>query len=277
MTATQTPGRPSVRDGSGLLLEPARVPCTLPEIFPDLKPGERIWFDDGKIGGIIEGVSAEEVFVRIVRAKAGGSKLRAAKGINLPDSNLKIRGLTDADVHNLPFIVRQADMVALSFLREPQDVADLQQKLGKLGAGNLGIVLKIETRQALASLPAILLNAMKSFPVGVMIARGDLAVECGFDLLAEAQEEILLLCEASHVPVIWATQVLENLNKEGLPSRAEISDAAMSVRAECVMLNKGPHITETLKMLHGILKRAEGRQSKKKTFLQKLNSPTLER
>lgn len=75
-----------------------------------------------------------------------------------------------------------------------------------------------------------------------MIARGDLAVECGYERMAEVQEEILWICEAAHLPVIWATQVLESLAKKSQPSRAEITDAAMGERPECVMLNKGPHI-----------------------------------
>ncbi len=86
----------------------------------------------------------------------------------------------------------------------------------------------------------MLLTAMRWPSCGVMIARGDLAVECGFERLAEVQEEILWISEAAHVPVIWATQVLETLAKKGMPSRAEITDAAMGQRAECVMLNKVP-------------------------------------
>ena len=82
-----------------------------------------------------------------------------------------------------------------------------------------------------------------------MIARGDLAVEVGFERLAEVQEEILWLCEAAHVPVIWATQVLESVAQTGQPSRAEVTDAAMAERAECVMLNKGPHIGEAVRAL----------------------------
>ena len=114
-------------------------------------------------------------------------------------------------------------------------------------------MLKIETRRAFERLPQLLLIAMRRQRVGVMIARGDLAVEVGYERLAELQEEILWLCEAAHLPVIWATQVLEQLAKSGLPSRAEISDAAMGERAECVMLNKGPHIEEAVVVLHDIL------------------------
>src|SRR6188768_3687599 len=106
----------------------------------------------------------------------------------------------------------------------------------------MGIVLKIETARAFQNLPRLILTGMRSPPVGVMVARGDLGVELGFERLAEVQEEILWLCEAAHVPVIWATQVLEGLANHGQPSRAEVTDAAMGQRAECVMLNKGPEI-----------------------------------
>jgi pyruvate kinase len=103
-----------------------------------------------------------------------------------------------------------------------------------------------------------------------MIARGDLAVESGFERLAEVQEEILWLCEAAHVPVIWATQVLETLAKRGAPTRAEITDAAMAHRAECVMLNKGPYIIHAVRMLDDILKRMQSHQFKKQSMLRQL-------
>jgi len=104
-----------------------------------------------------------------------------------------------------------------------------------------------------------------------MIARGDLAVECGYERLAELQEEIMWLAEASHLPLIWATQVLEGLTKHGKPSRAEITDAAMGERAECVMLNKGPHILEAIQVLDDILRRMQGHQNKKSALLRRLH------
>ena len=97
-------------------------------------------------------------------------------------------------------------------------------------------------------------------------------MECGFERLAEVQEEILWLCEAAHVPVIWATQVLETLAKKGSPSRAEITDAAMGERAECVMLNKGPHVLEAVRVLDDILRRMQGHQAKKRPMLRALRS-----
>jgi len=118
----------------------------------------------------------------------------------------------------------------------------------------------------------MLLAAMTMPSCGVMIARGDLAVECGFERLAEVQEEILWICEAAHMPVIWATQVLENLARTGRPSRAEITDAAMGVRADCVMLNKGPHIELAMHTLDDILRRMQEHQSKKRPLLRALKS-----
>jgi pyruvate kinase len=186
------------------------------------------------------------------------------KGINLPDTRLDIASLTDQDREHLGFLVQHVDMVGLSYARSPDDVRLLQDEMQRLGAGQLGTVLKIETRQAFEQLPSLLLASLRSPPVGVMVARGDLATEVGFERLAEVQEEILWLCEAAHIPVIWATQVLENLAQRGLPSRAEVSDAAMSGRAECVMLNKGPYIVEAVRFLSGVLDRMQDHQLKKR-------------
>jgi pyruvate kinase len=103
-----------------------------------------------------------------------------------------------------------------------------------------------------------------------MVARGDLAVEVGCARLAEVQEEILWLCEAAHVPVIWATQVLDSMARTGIPSRAEVTDAAMGAQAECVMLNKGPHIVATVAFLGGLLERMQEHHTKKRALLRAL-------
>jgi pyruvate kinase len=162
------------------------------------------------------------------------------------------------------------DIVGLSFVRRPEDVLRLEQELTRLDAQHLGVVLKVETRRGFENLPRLLLTAMQSPPVGVMVARGDLAVEVGFDRMAEVQEEILWLCEAAHVPVIWATQVLEGLAKRGAPTRAEVTDAVMSGRAECVMLNKGPHVVEAVRFLSGLLERMEAHRAKQRPRLRRL-------
>ena len=179
--------------------------------------------------------------------------------------------LSEQDLAHLDFAVTHADMVGLSFVRSPQDVLNLERELDLRGGSQLGIVLKIETRAAFEQLPNLLLTALQSPPVGVMVARGDLAVEMGFERLAEVQEQILWLCEAAHVPVIWATQVLESLAKKGLPSRAEVTDAAMSGRAECVMLNKGPHVLHAVRFLDDVMTRMQAHQTKKRAELRKLS------
>ena len=178
--------------------------------------------------------------------------------------------LTAKDVADLALVAKHADMVALSFVRCPEDVEALLAEIARLGAARLGIVLKVETQAAFNRLPILLLAAMRHPRVAVMVARGDLGVEVGFERLSEVQEEILWFCEAAHVPVIWATQVLESLAKGGMPSRAEVTDAAMGSRAECVMLNKGPYIRETLRFLIDVLGRMEEHQHKKTSRLRKL-------
>ena len=254
----------------GRLLRPATINCTIPEILRDIKAGERVWFDDGKIGGMIKKIADSEASIEITHASAAGSKLRQNKGINLPDSDLSIASLTPKDLEDLKVVAERADIVAMSFVHSSADVETLEAHLARLRRPDLGILLKIETRKAFDNLPLLVLAAMRRAAAGIMIARGDLAVECGYERMAEIQEEILWVCEAAHMPVVWATQVLENLAKKGLPSRAEITDAAMGERAECVMLNKGPHLCDAVEALDDILQRMQGHQVKKSAMLRKL-------
>jgi pyruvate kinase len=271
LTRELAPGRPAACDRVGRVLNPATIGCTSSQVFADAQAGERVWIDDGRIGGVIERIEPDRLHIRITHARARGAKLVADKGINLPDSHLHLAAMTDKDRADLSFVAHHADMVALSFVNTVEDVRTLQELLVPLGERQPAIVLKIETKRGFENLPAMLLEALKAPRCGVMIARGDLAVECGFERLAEVQEEILWLCEAAHVPVIWATQVLESLAKDGLPSRAEITDAAMSHRAECVMLNKGPYVMEAVHVLDDILRRMDGHQAKKQSMLRELH------
>jgi pyruvate kinase len=271
LTRSESPGVDAQRDASGAIVEPARIHCTFDAAFETVKPGEGVWFDDGKIGGLVKENDRQEIVVEITHTGLSSARLRAEKGINFPDTVFDLPALTNKDIADLSCVVKYADMVALSFLRDHEDVLFLEENLHRLGAGHIGIVLKIENRQAFENLPRILLTALRSPPVGVMVARGDLAVEVGFERLSEVQEEILWLCEAAHVPVIWATQMLEGLAKKGSPSRAEVTDAAMSQRAECAMLNKGPHIVETVNFLNGVLTRMASHQYKRKAMLRRLS------
>jgi pyruvate kinase len=255
----------------GRLAEAASIPCTLEAVFRDARAGQRILFDDGKIEGVIRAVQPHRLRVIITRAAPQGSKLRPEKGINLPDTELAVPALSAKDLQDLRFAVKHADIASLSFVNRPEDVLLLRKHLAKMGRPNMAVVLKIETLAAYRHLPGILLAGMQSSPLGIMVARGDLAVEAGLDHLSELQEDILWICEAAHIPVIWATQVLEGLAKKGLPSRAEVTDAAMSGRAECVMLNKGPHILAAMRFLNNVLLRMQQHQYKKRDLLRRLS------
>lgn len=253
---------------------PLQIACTLPQVLAQVRVGERVWLDDGRIGGVVRYANAQRLEVVIEQARERGERLLPDKGINFPDSALALPALTDQDLQDLRTVAQVADLVGLSFVQAPGDVQQLLQALQDLGGDRVGVVLKIETLRGFENLPELMLAAMAAPSAGVMIARGDLAVECGYERMAEVQEEILWAAEAGHMPVIWATQVLEGLAKTGLPSRAEISDASMGVRAECVMLNKGPFITDAIRTLDDILRRMASHQAKKAPLLRALRAWT---
>lgn len=254
--------------------EPARLPCAMPEVFDAVLPDQRILFDDGRVAGIVLARERNGLRVRITSAPPGGARLRAEKGINLPDTLLRAAAVTADDAARLDWAAAHADMIGLSFVQSPDDVLRLQDELQRRGRTEAGIVLKIETSTAFQRLPDLLFAGLRSPRIGVMVARGDLAVEVGYARLAEVQEEILWLCEAAHVPVVWATQVLDSMARTGVPSRAEVTDAAMGVQAECVMLNKGPHITATVAFLSGVLERMQEHHAKKHSLLRRLRIAT---
>ncbi len=271
VTKNPVAGANAAYDESGKLIAPAHISCTLPEVFASARAGERIWFDDGKIGGCIKAATPAQLEIEITQAAAAGSSLGSDKGINLPDTAINLPALTPKDLDDLQFVVAHADAVGMSFVRRGEDVLRLHQEMERLGGGELSVILKIETQQAFQKLPDLMLAVMRHKSCGIMIARGDLAVECGYERLAEVQEELLWFCEAAHMPVIWATQVLESLAKTGYPSRAEVTDAAMGERAECVMLNKGPHVVEAVRTLDNILRRMQDHQVKKTSMMRQLH------
>jgi pyruvate kinase len=251
-------------------IEP-HVPCTLAQVLPFVEKGHRIYFDDGKIEGVVAEAGTEQLVVEITRADRDGAKLGSDRSINLPDTNLCLPALSEQDFEDLDFVAAHADMVGMSFARGPQDLLMLQSELEKRGRSDAGIILKIESRQAFDNLPKLLLTGLRRPGLGIMVARGDLAIEMGIERLAEVQEEIRWLCEAAHVPVIWATQALDSPPRKGQLSRAEISDAAMSVQTECVMLNKGPHVVEGVRYLVDILQRMQQHNQCEGAFLRGLS------
>lgn len=276
LTGRDIAGSAPVRDRDGRIEVSGIVACTLPAALEHLQVGQRVLFDDGKIQAVVQSVNdAGDFVLRIARTHQSTTKLRGEKGINLPDTRVTVPGLTDEDRRALSFVATRADAVSLSFVRSVEDVRALHAELSKLGRADIGVVLKIETRAGFDNLPGLLLEGLRKPPLSVMIARGDLAVEVGFERLAELQEEILWLCEAAHVPAIWATQVLDTLARTGVPSRAEVTDASASVAAECVMLNKGAFVHEAIAALSSILRRMEKHRYKKRSLFRKLDVSTF--
>lgn len=251
------------------------VECTLPQALAACEAGERIFVDDGKLPTAVASVADWGVIVEATGSPdEDGYRLKPEKGVNFPDTAFSIPALTDKDIEDLDFVARNADGIEFSFVQSAADIDDLHEALAAIRPDwrSLALVLKIETTRALANLPEMIVRAAGRQPTAVMIARGDLAVEIGFNRLAEMQEEILWICEAAQVPVIWATQVLEHLIKKGFPSRGEMTDAAMAARAECVMLNKGPHLLKAIAELDTLLARMGGHQYKKTPTLRRLSS-----
>jgi pyruvate kinase len=252
----------------------ASITITFPDIVARLQPGLQVWIDDGKIGARVVELVEDGAVLEVTVVADKGKKLKLEKGINFPAIDLEIEHLTAADLANLPFVAANADIVGCSFVQRPEDVRGMMAALRRHRGERppQPLLLKIETGLAVRNLPRLIVQAGSHHPVAVMIARGDLAMEVGTERLSEAQEEILWLCEAAHIPVVWATQVLETLLKTGAPSRAEVTDAAMGQRAECIMLNKGPYIAETIRFLAGILRRMDRHQFKKTARLSALTS-----
>ena len=256
-----------------------KISCTLPEAVRALEVGQQVLFDDGAIAAKvveIREVKDTEATAGTVEAELlvtrGGAKLAEYKGINLPDTELPLPSLTEEDEAALAFVAEHADMAAVSFIRTREDVAYVLEKFRELGADDLGLVLKIETIPAFENLTTILLEGMRHAKFGVMLARGDLAVEMGFARMAEVPGQVMAMVEAAHVPLIIGTQVLESMAKSGLPTRAEITDVAWALRAECIMLNKGPHIPEAIAILREIGVKMDRSQRKNRMLLHHVRS-----
>ncbi|MBS1502504.1 MAG: pyruvate kinase [Bacteroidetes bacterium] len=249
----------------------AFICCTLPGIVRYLRKGQRVLIDDGLFGAIVTETAGDEALIKIIRISSGKPVIKSEKGLNFPDTEFEINPVTEYDVKCLPFIVKHADMLGFSFVTSAADMQLLRNRLESLNCPDFPVIAKIETGLAVNNLPDIILQGMKQEKFGVMVARGDLAIEIGFERMSEIQDEILWICEAAHVPAIWATQVLETMNKRGIATRGEITDAVHAASADCVMLNKGEHIVEVLRTLNNILARSRKNSFKNRRLFRKLS------
>jgi len=201
--------------------------------FPkDVKAGERILLDDGKL--IFEVVSTDgqsEVIASVVQ----GGPLKSNKGVNLPNTEVSLPALTEKDVKDAVFAIEQeVDWIALSFVRHKEDLLDLKKLIKKHGSYEIPIISKIEKPQALDNIDEIIDHSN-----GLMVARGDLGVEVPAEQVPLIQKNLVLKAKAARIPVIIATQMMESMIDGLTPSRAEVNDVANSVMdgSDAVMLS----------------------------------------
>ncbi len=224
-----------------------KVYVSYPNLSTDVKPGERIFLDDGKMELKVEKIlNAKEVLMSVTL----GGILLPKKGVNLPDSELTMPSLTEKDRSDLEFIFTQRiDWLALSFVRRPVDIISLK-KIIRDNNSKLKVIAKIEMPEALKNLRDIIVESD-----GIMIARGDLGVEIPVERVPMLQKDIIRKCMHRAKPVIVATQMMESMIDRTKPNRSEVSDVANAVLdgADMLMLSAetaaGAHPIKTVNMM----------------------------
>ena len=203
------------------------------ETFPqDAKPGERILLDDGKL--IFEVVSTDqksEVKARVVQ----GGPLKSKKGVNLPNTKISLPALTEKDIEDALFAIKQqVDWIALSFVRNAEDLIELEELIKEHSDHKIPIIAKIEKPEAVENIDKIV-----AYCDGLMVARGDLGVEVPAEEVPLIQKQLVLRAKRARIPVIIATQMMETMITSLTPTRAEVNDVANSVMdgADAVMLS----------------------------------------
>lgn len=206
------------------------IPTTYAGLPGDVRPGDQILLDDGLLELQVVAISGTEVSARVVV----GGELRDRKGINLPGVAVSVPALTEKDLEDMRFCVREKiDYLALSFVRQAEDVLALKDELLRLDS-KIHVIAKIEKPQAVANFDDIL-----AVTDGVMVARGDLGVEMSPEKVPLIQKQIIRKCNAAGKPVITATQMLESMIEHPRPTRAETSDVANAILdgTDAVMLS----------------------------------------
>jgi pyruvate kinase len=225
--------------------------------FPrDVNPGEKILLDDGKlIFEVISSNKENEVKAKVLQ----GGPLRSKKGVNLPNTNISLPALTEKDIEDAKFAIKQdVDWIALSFVRYSQDLIDLQNIIREHSEHKIPIVAKIEKPEAVKNIDKIV-----SYCDGIMVARGDLGVEVPAQEVPLIQKRLVLRAKRARVPVIIATQMMETMITSLTPTRAEVNDVANSVMdgADAVMLSGetsvGNYPVEVIEKMASILHSVE--------------------
>jgi pyruvate kinase len=225
--------------------------------FPrDVKAGERILLDDGKLMfEVVKTNGEDEVLAKVIQ----GGPLKSKKGVNLPNTNISLPALTKKDIKDAEFAISlEVDWIALSFVRFSQDLIDLQNIINKHSAYKIPIIAKIEKPEAVENIDKII-----AYCDGIMVARGDLGVEVPAHEVPLIQKQLVLRAKKARIPVIIATQMMETMITSLTPTRAEVNDVANSVMdgADAVMLSGetsvGNYPVEVIEKMASILKSVE--------------------
>jgi pyruvate kinase len=255
-------GSLELKEGDEIILTTEKMVGTKEKIYvsyqnlaTDVKPGERIFFDDGKMEvQLVKVLNDKEVLIRV----SLGGTLLPKKGVNLPDSELTMPSLTPKDIEDLEFIIdNNLDWVALSFVRKAIDITDLKKRI-KARNSKIKVIAKIEMPEALKNIRDIIVESD-----GIMVARGDLGVEVPVEQVPIIQKELILKCMHRAKPVIVATQMMESMMERTKPNRSEVTDVANAVLegADAVMLSgetaMGDYPTLVVEMMSKIIQEVE--------------------
>lgn len=248
------------------------VAVNYPDMPKVIKPGNRILIDDGLIELIAQEVNETEIICAVMN----GGPLKPRKGVNLPGISTTLPGVTDRDVRHIAFGIEQGiDMIAMSFVRKAEDVLQVRQLLEDAGATHIQIISKIENEEGVDNLDAII-----EVSDGIMVARGDLGVEIPAEDVPMIQKKMIEKCNAAGKPVIVATQMLDSMQVNPRPTRAEVSDVANAVLqgADAIMLSgetaAGKYPLESVRMMAMIAERAESTIDHAEQFKARITTPT---
>lgn len=229
---------------------------TYKELPKDIKKGDSILIDDGLIELKVESVTGDEIHTKVVN----GGFIKSKKGVNVPNVKLRLPSLTEKDIADLKFGVKEdIDFVAASFVRTKEDVLNIRSVLESEGMYNIQIISKIENKEGLENIDAII-----EVSDGIMVARGDLGVEIPTEEVPIIQKEIIKKCNLKGKPVITATQMLDSMIRNPRPTRAEANDVANAVLdgSDAIMLSgetaSGAYPVEAVKTMAKIARAMEG-------------------
>ncbi|MBI2482372.1 MAG: pyruvate kinase [Candidatus Vogelbacteria bacterium] len=230
------------------------VSINYPLLPKEVKIGGQILLHDGKKKLEIIDIKGKAVICKVIV----GGEIKSRRGVNLPGAYLSISSITDKDRKDLEFgLKHKVDYIALSFVRRPSDIIELRSILQK-NKSTAGIIAKIETPEALENIDEII-----NLADGIMVARGDLAIEIPAEEVPLVQKELIKKCNRAGKPVITATQMLESMIKSPVPTRAEVSDVANAILdgTDAIMLSEettlGDYPVESVKMMNAIACRVE--------------------